>query len=130
MTGNHRIPLGVKMKMLSHDLLLFISGQMDGTAYSKSDAVRWGRNFPAHSCDFDGTQNNNSGGKSMCKIRSIKQTADYFRQLDPETQITEYTIRKLIADGTIPSIKTGNKHLVNLDQVQSLFEPASIYAAE
>lgn len=66
----------------------------------------------------------------MCKIRSIKQTADYFRQLDPETQITEYTIRKLIADGTIPSIKTGNKHLVNLDQVQSLFEPASIYATE
>lgn len=66
----------------------------------------------------------------MCKIRSIKQTADYFRQLDPETQITEYTIRKLIADGTIPSIKTGNKHLVNLDQVQSLFKPASIYAAK
>ena len=47
----------------------------------------------------------------MCKIRSIKQAADYFKQLDPETQITEYTLRKLIADGTIPSIKTGNKHL-------------------
>lgn len=39
----------------------------------------------------------------MCKIRSIKQAADYFKQLDPETQITEYTLRKLIADGTIPS---------------------------
>lgn len=66
----------------------------------------------------------------MCKIRSIKQAAEYFRQLDPETQITEYTLRKLIADGTIPSIKTGNKYLVNLDQVLSLFEPACVTAAE
>ena len=66
----------------------------------------------------------------MCKIRSIKQAADYFKQLDPETQITEYTLRKLIADGTIPSIKTGNKHLVNLDQELSLFEPACVTAAE
>ena len=64
----------------------------------------------------------------MCKIRSIKQAADYFKQLDPETQITEYTLRKLIADGTIPSIKTGNKHLVN--QVLSLFEPACVSTAE
>ena len=48
----------------------------------------------------------------MCKIRSIKQAADYFKQLDPETQITEYTLRKLIADGTIPSIKTGNNIII------------------
>lgn len=66
----------------------------------------------------------------MCKIRSIKQAADYFKQLDPETQITEYTLRKLIADGTIPSIKSGNKHLINLEQVLSLFEPVCVAAVE
>ena len=71
-----------------------------------------------------------TGGNIMCKIRSIKQSADYFKQLDPETQITEYTLRKLIADGTIPSIKTGNKHLVNLDQVLSLFEPVCVTTVE
>ena len=71
-----------------------------------------------------------TGGNIMCKIRSIKQAADYFKQLDPETQITEYTLRKLIADGTIPSIKTGNKHLVNLDQVLSLFEPVCVTTVE
>lgn len=75
-------------------------------------------------------RNHNTGGNTMCKIRSIKQAADYFKQLDPETQITEYTLRKLIADGTIPSIKTGNKHLVNLDQVLSLFEPVCVTAVE
>ena len=66
----------------------------------------------------------------MCKIRSIKQAADYFKQHDPETQITEYTLRKLIADGIIPSIKTGNKHLVNLDQVMFLFDTAYASVAE
>ncbi|MGM9603503.1 MAG: hypothetical protein ACI3XG_00380 [Faecousia sp.] len=71
-------------------------------------------------------KNHDTGGKNMCKIRSIKQAADYFKQLDPDTQITEYTLRKLIADGTIPSIKTGNKHLVNLDQVLSLFSSANV----
>ena len=54
----------------------------------------------------------------------------YFKQLDPETQITEYTLRKLIADGTIPSIKSGNKHLINLEQVLSLFEPVCVTAVE
>lgn len=66
----------------------------------------------------------------MCKIRSIKQAADYFKQHDPETRITKYTLRKLIADGTIPSIKTGNKHLVNLNQVMSLFDTAYASVAE
>ena len=29
-------------KTLSHDYLMFIPERMDGTAFSKSDAVRWG----------------------------------------------------------------------------------------
>lgn len=41
------------MKMLFHEFLLFIWNQMDGTAFSKSDAVRWGRDSAAHSCDFE-----------------------------------------------------------------------------
>ena len=42
MTGNPRIPRGVETKTLSHDYLMFMPEQMDGTAFSKSDAVRWG----------------------------------------------------------------------------------------
>lgn len=57
----------------------------------------------------------------MCKIRSIKQAADYFREVDPDTQITEYTLRKLISDGIVPAIKSGNKSLVNLDQILNIF---------
>ena len=36
----------------------------------------------------------------MCKIRSIKQAADYFKQLDPETQITAVSYTHL----TLPTI--------------------------
>jgi len=66
----------------------------------------------------------------MCKIRSIKQAADYFKQLDPDTQITEYTLRKLISDGTVPAIKSGNKNLVNLDQILSIFSGCSLSPVE
>ncbi len=65
----------------------------------------------------------------MCKIRSIKQAADYFKELDPDTQITEYTLRKLVSSGTIPSVKSGNKNLVNLDQILEVFSSHEIYYA-
>lgn len=61
----------------------------------------------------------------MCKIRSIKQAADYFKEADPGTQITEYTLRRLIANGTIPAIKSGNKFLVNIDQITAIFDISS-----
>lgn len=51
----------------------------------------------------------------MCRMRSVRETARYFKELDPDTEITEYTIRKMIAEGTIPTVKTGGKFLINLD---------------
>ena len=57
----------------------------------------------------------------MCRMRSVRETARYFKELDPDTQITEHTIRKLIADGTIPALKTGVKYLINLDLMLEMF---------
>lgn len=37
--------------------------------------------------------------------------------MDPETQLTEYTFRKMIAQGTIPAVKSGAKYLINLDRL-------------
>ena len=65
----------------------------------------------------------------MCKIRSIRQAADYFKEHDPDTQITEYTLRKLVLSGAIPSVKSGNKNLVNLDQILEIFGSNEIYCA-
>ena len=57
----------------------------------------------------------------MCRMRSVRDTAKYFRELDPETEITEHTIRKMIAEGTIPAVRTGVKYLVNLDVLLDMF---------
>ena len=54
-------------------------------------------------------------------MRSIRDTAKYFKEMDPETEITEHTLRKMIAEGTIPAVKTGIKYLINLDQLLALF---------
>lgn len=49
------------------------------------------------------------------RIRSIKETADFFKKMDPETQLTEKTIRIMVSEGTIPVLKTGKKYLINVD---------------
>ena len=51
----------------------------------------------------------------MCRIRSIRDTAKIFKEMDPNTEITETTIRKMVAEGTIPAKKTGTKYLINVD---------------
>lgn len=60
----------------------------------------------------------------MCRMRSIRDTARYFREMDPDTEITEYTLRQMIAEGTIPAVKTGVKFLINLDLVLERFGSA------
>lgn len=61
----------------------------------------------------------------MCRMRSIRETAKYFRERDPDTEITESTLRKLIANGTIPAFRTGVKFLINLDLVLDMFGSTS-----
>lgn len=57
----------------------------------------------------------------MCRMRSIRETAKFFREMDPDTQITEKTLRTMIAEGTIPTVKTGVKYLINVDRLLEMF---------
>lgn len=57
----------------------------------------------------------------MPKMRSVRETARIFKEMDPETQITETTLRKMIAEGTIPVVKTGVKFLINVDLLLDMF---------
>lgn len=54
------------------------------------------------------------------RMRSIIEVATYFKQRDPDTQMTEATIRHMIKHGSIPFIKTGSKYLINLDSLLSM----------
>lgn len=49
------------------------------------------------------------------RIRSIRDTEKMFKEMDPNTEITEYTLRKMIAEGIIPVLKTEKKYLINVD---------------
>ena len=57
----------------------------------------------------------------MCRLRSVRETAQMFKDMDPDTQLTEYTIRALIAQGQIPVVRVGRKFLINVDTVLELF---------
>ena len=56
-----------------------------------------------------------------CRIRTIRDTAKFFKEMDPDTEITESAIRQMIKEGTIPVVKTGIKQLINLDVLLKIF---------
>ena len=62
----------------------------------------------------------------MPKMRSIRETARIFKEMDPDTQITETTLRKMIAEGTIPVVKTGVKFLINVDRLIEILETSPV----
>lgn len=51
------------------------------------------------------------------RFRTAKQCIETIRAIDPDTAISEWYIRQLVASGTIMSYGTGNKHLINLDSL-------------
>ena len=62
----------------------------------------------------------------MPKMRSVRETARIFKEMDPETQITETTLRKMIAEGTIPVVKTGVKFLINVDMLIDMLDASPV----
>ena len=54
------------------------------------------------------------------RMRSVKETARILKEQDPNTELTEYTLRKLISEGTLPVIRTGTKFLINVDLLLDL----------
>ena len=55
----------------------------------------------------------------MSRIRSIGDAHMLLVKEDPDTAVTEYFIRKLVTEGNIPSFKTGNKYLLDVDVLQA-----------
>lgn len=58
----------------------------------------------------------------MPQIRTIKGAADEIKKIDPDTAITEYRIRLLVNEKSIPSVSVGNRKLVNMADVWNCFE--------
>ena len=54
----------------------------------------------------------------MCKLRTIPKAYEYIKQqIDTESDITKYMIRKLAEQELISVVKTGRKILVDVDSL-------------
>lgn len=54
------------------------------------------------------------------RIRTIKEAAAYVRQVDPDTALTETAIRRFVLNGTLPSVRVGQKYLVSLENLEKV----------
>lgn len=52
---------------------------------------------------------------STPRLRTIREAACEIKRIDPNTAVTPYRIRQLILNGILPSVRAGNKYLLNLD---------------
>lgn len=55
------------------------------------------------------------------RIRTIQKAYEEIKAADPETAVTAYRIRQLVINGEVPSRKSGNKFLIDLDKLQAYF---------
>lgn len=51
-------------------------------------------------------------------MRAPRKAAEYFKDRDPDTAITEAYIRRLIREGDIPIIRNGAKVLVSIESIE------------
>lgn len=48
-------------------------------------------------------------------VRTIEKAVEELRKQDPDTPVTAYMLRRWIKSGVLPSVKSGNKYLVNME---------------
>lgn len=58
----------------------------------------------------------------MQKMRLVSEAYNYIKEQDPGTCITKTAFATLVKQGRIPSIKIGNRTIVNLDHVETFFK--------
>ena len=63
------------------------------------------------------SQNKSKSSPSVPRLRTIHEAAEELKKVDPSTAISEYHIRRLMLEGTIPHVKAGKKYLINLDKL-------------
>lgn len=56
------------------------------------------------------------------RMRTIAQTVRYFKQVDPETCISEWYLRQLVRTKKIKCHMAGNKYLINIDCLEKYLE--------
>ena len=55
------------------------------------------------------------------KIRTMQDAYNLIKESDPNTSLSFYLFRQMILNKEIPSIKTGGRYLLNMDQIEACF---------
>lgn len=55
------------------------------------------------------------------RMRTAAQALVYFRQLDPDSALTESAIRRVMKSGAVPVVRLGRKTLVDLGVLEAYF---------
>lgn len=66
---------------------------------------------------------------SLVRLRTLDEAYAELKQLDPDTCISKYYIRRLALSGEIPVVMCGRKRLINLDALIDYLSSADNAAA-
>lgn len=58
----------------------------------------------------------------MPKMRTIEQAAAWLQENDPSTAFTRTALRRLVVTGQLPSVRVGQKYLINLDVLAAFLQ--------
>jgi len=67
--------------------------------------------------------------KRIPRMRTASNIVAEIRALDPATEVSEYWIRQIMHDGTVPVVRIGRKIMANLDDVLALLCSGTTTAA-
>ena len=57
---------------------------------------------------------------ALARMRTPREAARYIQQLDGESAIGEWWIRRAIKTGLLPYTRSGNRYLISLDVLERL----------
>ncbi len=64
------------------------------------------------------------------RMRTIEQAAAWLQENDPRTAFTRTALRRLVTTGQLPSVRVGQKYLVNLDVLEGYLQGDPSASAE
>lgn len=75
---------------------------------------------------------NSDGDKCLClpRLRTLDECVALLKSLDEQTAVSKFFIRNLALNGTIPSVKSGNKRLINFDALVQYLNRGDICACD
>lgn len=56
---------------------------------------------------------------ALPRIRGITEAVEEIKEADPKTALTVHALRSLVKTGHVPSVKVGNKYLINMAVLES-----------